>query len=448
MNKSWRLTRRTALQGFGASLALPLLECMQDAKGNLYAQPSQARMAFLYFPNGVAEGSWEPERVSGDGRLEQLNKWMKPLERHRKQLLIPRNIWTPRGNGHMAGTATWLTGGEYSGRHVSAGGKSVDQLAADHVGKDTLLDSLQLSVRGEGYFSKSLPRNAISWLDEKTPAAREIEPRIVFDQMFRTTDQFAPDNSVLDLVLEDAKSLKRQLGAIDRDKLEQYLTSIRAIERRLQFAEEQSARAVKNNLLSNRLQRPAPGIPQDHGQYMKLMLDMMVLGFWADATRVSTFMLDHGQSNRYFNFIDGVEGTWHALSHYHDISGETEDDDGQTSWSSVEEKRGMYNAVTRWHHEQVAYLLDRLSEISEGDSTLLDNSMIVYGSSLGDGHEHSADNLPVLFAGGSNLNIRPGRFLDYENNTDLNRYYLAMLHRMGVDIDRFGTAEDELSGLT
>jgi len=448
MNKPWHLSRRSALRGIGASLALPLLECMSDANGQLGKQAPQARMAFLYFPNGVAEGSWEPEQTGANGTLEKLSPWMTPLERHKKHLLIPRNIWTPRGNGHMAGTATWLTGGEYSGRKVSAGGMSVDQLAAKQVGQDTLLDSLQLSVRGEGFFSKSLPRNTISWLDRQTPASREIEPRIVFDQMFRTSDQFAPDSSVLDLILEDAKSLQQQLGAVDRDKLDQYLTSIQAIERRLKFSDQQAALAQDNDLLNRRLKRPAAGIPTDHGEYMKLMLDMIVLGFWADATRVSTFMLDHGQSNRYFNFIDGVQGTWHALSHYHDISGETEDDDGLTSWSSVKEKRGMYNAVTRWHHEQVAYLLDQMRGIKEGDATLLDNSMIVYGSSLGDGHEHSADNLPVLFAGGSNLNIKTGRYLEFPENTDLNRYYLSMLHRMGVNVDHFGTADDELPGLT
>ncbi|MDB4864610.1 DUF1552 domain-containing protein [Pirellulaceae bacterium] len=448
MNKPWHLSRRSALRGIGASLALPLLECMSDANGQLGKQTPQARMAFLYFPNGVAEGSWEPEQTGANGTLEKLSPWMTPLEKHKEHLLIPRNIWTPRGNGHMAGTATWLTGGEYSGREVSAGGMSVDQLAAKQVGRDTLLDSLQLSVRGEGFFSKSLPRNTISWLDRQTPASREIEPRIVFDQMFRTSDQFAPDSSVLDLILEDAKSLQQQLGAVDRDKLDQYLTSIQAIERRLKFSDKQAARAQDNALLNQRLKRPEAGIPEDHGEYMKLMLDMIVLGFWADATRVSTFMFDHGQSNRYFNFIDGVQGTWHALSHYHDISGKTEDDDGLTSWSSVKEKRGMYNAVTRWHHEQVAYLLDQMREIKEGDATLLDNSMIVYGSSLGDGHEHSADNLPVLFAGGSNLNIKTGRYLEYSDNTDLNRYYLSMLHRMGIEVNRFGTADDELPGLT
>ena len=127
MNKPWHLSRRSALRGIGASLALPLLECMSDANGQLGKQTPQARMAFLYFPNGVSEGSWEPEQTGANGTLEKLSPWMTPLEKHKEHLLIPRNIWTPRGNGHMAGTATWLTGGEYSGREVSAGGMSVDQ---------------------------------------------------------------------------------------------------------------------------------------------------------------------------------------------------------------------------------------------------------------------------------------------------------------------------------
>ncbi|MFK7821711.1 MAG: DUF1552 domain-containing protein [Planctomycetaceae bacterium] len=188
--------------------------------------------------------------------------------------------------------------------------------------------------------------------------------------------------------------------------------------------------------LKDALVRPAPGIPDDHGAYMKSMMDMIALAFWSDSTRVCTFMMDHGQSNRYFNFIDGVQGTWHALSHWKDTSGKTEDDDGKTSWSSRAEKRGMYNKVTEWHTQQVAYLLKRLSDIKESGDRLLDNSMIVYGSSLSDGHEHEAKNLPLLLAGGASAGIKPGRQLGGRNNTSMSDLHLAMLQRLGVKQER------------
>ena len=166
------------------------------------------------------------------------------------------------------------------------------------------------------------------------------------------------------------------------------------------------------------------------------MLDMIALAFWADATRVSTFMMDHGQSNRYFNFIDGVNGTWHALSHWKDISGETEDDDGMTSWTSRDEKRSMYNRVTAWHTEQVAYLLSRLQGITTQHGSLLDQTMIVYGSSLSDGHEHAANDLPVLLAGGGSV-IRQGYQSGNKTETSMSDLHLTMLQRLGVPTTSF-----------
>ena len=165
---------------------------------------------------------------------------------------------------------------------------------------------------------------------------------------------------------------------------------------------------------------------------MRLMMDLMVAAFQSDATRVCTFMLDHGQSNRYFNFIPEVRGTWHALSHYKNASGRTEDDDGLTSWDSVEQKRAMYAEVIRWHHRQVAYLLGRLQSVREPNGgTLLDNSMIVYGATLGDGNEHDARHLPTLLAGGGGGTIETGRFLEHAEPTDLARIHVSLLQRMG-----------------
>jgi hypothetical protein len=352
-------------------------------------------------------------------------------------------MWTPRGNGHGAGTATWLTGHGYDGRRIDAGGTSADQIAAKAVGGETLLPSIDLSMKGEGFFSNSLVRNTISWSDRATPVPRDTEPRVVFDRMFRAGSGGISERSVLDSVIEDARRMRQRVGVDDRRKIDEYLESMRSIERRLDFADQQSERAAQNQELSNALVRPAAGIPADHQQYMRTMFDIITLAYWSDATRVCSFMLDHGQSNRYFNFIDGVKGTWHALSHWRDASGKTEDDDGVTSWNSVEAKRDMYNAVTKWHHEQVAYFLDRLQRIREPNGgTLLDNSMILYGSSLADGHAHSARNLPLLLAGRGGQTIQSGRQIEFRRPTSLSNMHLAMLQRLGVRIDRFGESDE------
>ena len=445
MSNSWHVSRRTLLRGVGAAVSLPLLEVMVDraACANSQRKPPN-RMAYLYIPNGVADGAWQPKSVAEDGKIEELNPWMKPLKEYQSELTIFRNLWTPRGNGHIAGTATWLTGGRFNGEKIDAGGISVDQFAAREIGAETLLPSLEMSAKGEGIFTSSLPRNALSWLDPKTPAARDIEPRIIFDRMFRVGNSGLANRSVLDLVRSDARRMERRISIQDRRKLDEYLSSIRAIERRIEFAEKQKGRADANPLLRKAMVRPESGIPEDHGEYMRQMMDMIVLAFWSDATRVATFMMDHGQSNRYFDFIDGVKGTWHALSHWKDISGKTEDDDGKTSWASRDEKRMMYNRVTQWHTELVAYLLGRLKAIEENGGNLLDNSMIVYGSSLADGHEHAERNLPILVAGKGGGTIRSGQAIRFRSEQSMSGLHLALLQRLGINTDRFADASEPI----
>ncbi|MCP4193692.1 MAG: DUF1552 domain-containing protein [Planctomycetaceae bacterium] len=443
------INRRTMLRGVGAAVCLPLLDVMgsQSAMGAAKVE-KPVRLCYLYFPNGVAHGAWKPEKVESDGTLATLNRWMKPLEPFKSDIVIPRRIWTPRGNGHGAGTATWLTGHGYDGRKINAGGASADQIAARATGSKMLLPSLELSTRGEGFFSNSLVRNTISWSNQSTPVPRETEPRVVFDRMFRVGDSALSGQSVLDAILADARSLRHRISTDDHRKLDEYLESVRAVERRIQFADRQAQRAAENPELTQRWVRPNAGIPQDYQEYMRLMLDMITLAYWADATRVSSFMLDHGQSNRYFNFVDGVQGTWHALSHWKDASGDTEDDDGITSWGSPEVKRDQYNLVTEWHHRQIAYFLGRLKQIKEADgSSLLDNSAIVYGSSLADGHEHSAKNLPVLVAGGGGGSIRSGREIRFRRDTSMSKLHLSLLRMVDPEIERFGETQDAMTEL-
>ena len=372
---SWQISRRTMLRGMGAAIALPMLDIMGPTSVRAASvAKSPVRSAYLYIPNGVGTGCWGPEKVAADGSLLKLNKWMSPLESFKEDLIVTKNVHVPLGYGHSAGTAIWLTGGSYNRKEINAGGISVDQLMARHIGDQTIIPSLELSTKGEGYFSREIARNNISWLDDGRPRTREIEPRAIFDRMFRSGEG-AVGKSVIDLVLEHSKSLQRNASIADKAKIDEYLEAVRSIEKRIEFAKSRSIEAGKAGDLTDTLVRPEAGIPTNHDEYLKLMMDMMVMAFWADATRVSTFMMDHGQSNRYFNFIDGVQGTWHALSHHEDASGRTEDDDGKTSWTSPEVKKAQYSTVVKWHTEQVAYFLGRLKSIQEDDGSLLDNSM-------------------------------------------------------------------------
>lgn len=439
-------SRRTFLRGVGACLVLPSLESL-GAPAVVSGVPGSAtRLAYLYFPNGSASGCWEPRKMGKDDKLEELNEWMAPLEEHKADLVVTKNLWTPRGNGHGAGTATWLTGGSYNGRKNDVGGPSVDQIVARHFRADSPLPSLELSTAGEGSFAGSLPRNCLSWTARDVPAVRETIPRAVFDKLFRRAPEGFVNESVLDLVLAQSKDLKRRASAADGRKIDEYLDSVRAIEKRLEFAEVQSKRAAADRGLTDTLRRPKPGIPTNHEEYVRQMLDLMALAFWSGATRVSTFMLDHGQSNRYFNFLPGVKGTWHALSHWKDASGRTEDDDGHTKWDDVRSKKDQYNEVTKWHHSQLAFFLSRLKELKDADGvSVLDRSMIVYGSSIADGHEHKEKDLPVLLAGGGGGTIRTGRYLQPDRSTSLSKLHLGLLRRMGVPTERFGETEEELA---
>jgi hypothetical protein len=273
-------------------------------------------------------------------------------------------------------------------------------------------------------------------------------PRAVFDKLFRRSGEGFVDRSVLDLILVQSKALKTRVSLADERKIDEYLEAVREIEKRLDFAEKQTQRIAADKDLTNTLMRPAAGIPADHQEYVRQMLELMALAFWSRATRVSTFMLDHGQSNRYFNFIPGVQGTWHALSHWKSVDGRSEDDDGKTSWKSAESKVDMYNAVNRWHHAQVAHFLGRLKALKNPDgSSTLDHSMIVYGSSLADGHTHEKHDLPILLAGRGAGKIQPGKYLAPRVATSLSQLHLALLQHMGVPLDKFGETEKPLAGL-
>ncbi|MEQ8211004.1 MAG: DUF1552 domain-containing protein [Lacipirellulaceae bacterium] len=441
------ISRRFILKTASAAVSLPLLDQLLSpafAKPTVSASPR--RLIYLYFPNGVAEGTWHPKKVGHDGKLLELNSWMSPLEPFKDDLTIPTNLWMPEGDGHVEGPPNWLTGKGYVGEHSRAAGVSVDQVAAEAIGDQTLLPSLELSLQGQGFFSNSLPRNAISWNRQGVPLPREVEPRAVFDRMFRPPSGGATTAGVLDEVRDQARRLRKQVSRQDQHRIDEYFQSIRALEKRIEFANRRSHEMSADQTLTDMFTPPAPGIPAEHEEYVRQMLDLIVLALQSDATRVVTFMLDHGQSNRYFNFIDGVKGTWHALSHYRDASGRTDDDDGKTRWRSTKEKRAMYAKVNRWHHRQLAYLLAKLKSIQEPDGrTLLDNSLIVYGSSLGDGDTHGNEDLPTLIAGRGGGTIEAGSQIRSRRPVDMASLHLTMLQSTGINARRFGTANRPLS---
>ena len=238
-----------------------------------------------------------------------------------------------------------------------------------------------------------------------------------------------------------ARSLRTRVSVADRDKLDEYFEAVRAVEKRLELSRKESQAQLDQRLAQ--ATPPPAGIPEDHEAYLRLMFDMMVLAYWTDSTRVATFMLDHEQSNRYFNFLPGVKGMWHALSHWRDISGRTEDDDGKTSWTSRDVKRAQYLKVIEWHHRQVAYFFNRLKSIREGDGTLLDHSLILYGSPFADGHEHASKQLPVMLAGHANGQLQPGMHRSHQGKP-LEGIYLSMMDKLGVRVEAFGGTDNAL----
>ena len=443
--KTEQMPRRTFLRGAaGAALGLPLLEVMAPrsaiAAGTTTVK-SPIRMGAIYLPNGVPNLAWRP--VSAAGPLNQLNDWLSPFQTLKDKLLFISGLQSATNGSHADAGATWLVRpcpDNRIARTRGVGETSMDQLVARVVGEQTPLASLELISRPEGSYSKSLLRSSISWRNATTPLPRENNPRAVYDRLTgagaeKSTGANTNRRSTLDAVLDDARRMKRQVSIADRHKLDEYLEAVRSVEKRMgQLAAETQAAARSK---AGTFPRPQQEIPEDHAAYLRLMFDMMVLAYWTDSTRVATFMLDQAQSNRYFNFVPGVQGMWHALSHWRDFSGKTEDDDGKTFWSSREEKFNQYLTVIKWHHTQVAYFLDRLNGIQEGDGTLLDRCMILYGSPFADGNEHVSTNLPLLVAGKAGGKIRSGRHVLYPN-APAEGLYLSMMDIMDVPVHEIG----------
>lgn len=459
--KSWQISRRTFLRGAGVSIALPLMDAMAPAKaiaaeatasaatGAIGAAASAAkppvRMAAIFFPNGVYEKNWVPQQ---EGRDYQLPFALEPLGDLKKDVLVLSNLdkkFSHSGDGHYAKTANFLTGLQVHktvGKEISAGGISMDQLAAQKIGGLTPLPSMELGIdpvisgidSNVGY--TRLYGSNISWRNATTPAAKEINPRLAYQRLMSAQAgsaadlrRRADDQSLLDLAMEDAKSLRKSLGRDDQFKLDEYLDSIRAVEKRIAFFSRPDPRSWKPSNTPGQVPLPAAEPPDNHLEHVRLMLDLIVLGFQTDSTRISSFMFANCVSARNFTgLIDGVKGGHHEFSHH----------------EGKPEKYEPYSKINRWHVEQFTYMIRKMQSIKEGQGTLLDNSMILFGSSMSDGNRHDPSNLPILLAGRAGGTIDTGRHLRSDKHTPLCNLYLSMLSRMGVPSDRFGDSTGEL----
>ena len=439
-----QISRRAALKGLGTAIALPWLEAMMPTLSVAASTSKVApkRMAFVYVPNGVHGPEFFPKAEGNLG--EQLPSTLEPLKPFKDQLLVLSGLTCdkarPHGDGpgdHARASATFLTGCQArktKGADIKVG-VSVDQIAAEKVGKYTRLPSLELScdkgrIAGEcdsGY-SCAYQFN-LSWKTESTPMPPEVDPRLVFDRLFsngiaeETGESRAKrdlyNQSILDLVTEDASRLKSKLGYTDRHKLDEYLTAVRELEQRIQQAEKFVASQPD-------FVKPT-GIPKQYEQHLGLMYDMMALAFQSDSTRVATFITAHDGDDRPYPFI-GVSDGHHTLSHH----------------QNDQAKKEKIAKINHFHMEQFARFLTKLKSIKEGEGTLLDNCMIVYGGAIGDGNRHNHDNLPILLAGQGGGTLTPARHVKLGKETPMTNLYLSMLDRMGVAAQRVGDSTGKL----
>ena len=453
------MSRRTLLRGAGAALALPWLETM--ARGATDSSQSLAepplRMMFMFMPNGVRPEHWTP---AGDGEDYEITPHLKPLESLKGDFLLLENLWnknTIGRNGHWPKVPVWLSGGYVQrtmGDDLDTGAISVDQFAAQHIGDRTALPSFEVGLDAPrsgidtagGGFAR-LYGSFISWRDPRTPVPKEIIPQLAFDRLFRgnrapvvssvnpkdpalLTALQRDDSSVLDLVMDSAKAVRKQGSASDRVRLDEYFESVRSVEQRLEAAMRPQKRWINQGKFP--LERPAPGLPATHAEHLRLMMDIFILAFWTDTTRIGTFMIGDAQSGVDYSFVPGVKGSWHSISHH----------------GNAPERKEVYGRIINWQMEQMAYFLNRVKSLDEGGTSLLHNSMIMFGCSIKDGNAHTVSNLPLLLAGQGKGAIRTGRRLRAPEHTPLCNLYVSLLNRMGLPEKSFGDSTGPLEGLS
>lgn len=445
------LPRRMLLRGAGAAIALPLLDSMLPAFTRAAATKPPCRMAMLYVPNGIMMDQWLPggmaPAVEGVNPLPTvLPRVTSALAPFRNDIMflggLTQNGGRALGDGpgdHGRAGANYLTCVhplKTNGRDLRTG-VSVDQIAAKRLEGKTRFASLELGCE-EGVQGGSCDNgyscaysNSISWRTPSSPMPAEIRPRAVFERLFGAVDQNPRaslyEKSILDLVASDAQRLNARLGGSDKRKLDEYLFSIRDLEKRIAAAESGTAsKPAKPSMAA-----PASGIPAEFAEHARIMSDLMVLAFQTDSTRVATLLLALEQSPRAYPEI-GIPDAHHGLTHH----------------QGDKEKIEKVTQINCFHVKQFAYLLDKLRSTPDGDGTLLDHSMLTYGSGLSDGNAHDHANLPLVLAGRGCGTVKPGRWVQHPKETPMANLYVAMLDRMGVPVESLGDSNGELGYLT
>ena len=439
--------RRMFLRGFGVSLALPWLESLARPTRKLEAAaPGSAddkppvRMAFVFFANGAIMPAWTPQ---GAGDDYQLSETLQALSAHRSEFNVITGLAQDNGRAkgdgpgdHARCAASYLTGAhpyKTSGADIRVG-VSVDQVAADRIGSKTPLPSLELGIESgrnagscDSGYSCAYSSN-ISWKSATTPMAKEIQPRLVFERLFGDEDTVKQQagrqrrdfyrKSILDVVAADADRLRKRLGATDRRKLDEYFTSVRELEQRISRADSGSSAPVDF---------AKPERPADLTEHIRLMYDLLAVAFQTDTTRVGTFMTGNAGSNRSYSMV-GVREGHHQLSHHR----------------NAQDKVSKIKKIDRYLADQFGYFLAKLRSIQEGERTLLDNCLIMYGSGLSDGNRHDHANLPVVLAGRGGGAVSTGRHLKLNGETPLNNLFLTMLDTVGANVDKLGDSSGRL----
>lgn len=437
------LSRRTVLKGLGVTMALPFLEAMWPVRG-FTAETSDipCRLGFVFFPNGAVMQKWTPK---SDGAAFELSPTLKPLVKVRNKINVLTGLMhdnaNAKGDGdgaHARSASTFLTGAHPKKQGDLHVGISVDQIAAKRIGALTQLPSLELGTEPnrtagqcDSGYSCAYSSN-ISWKSASTPMAKEVNPKLAFSRMFRgRTEDHKEESkrnfyrkSILDAVSGEAARLQKKVGQTDRSKLDEYFTSVREIEDRISQAQNHATQRAVPEI------KPPAGIPYDIDEHIRLMFDLMVVAFQTDVTRVATYMIANEGSDRQYRMVGLKEGH-HTLSHH----------------KNKAESMDTVHKIDLYLMSRFAAFLEKLDSIQEGNGTLLDHSMIVYGCAIGDGNAHNHDSLPVVIAGRGGGTINAGRHIVYSSRTPMNNLFLSLLDRVGAHEQRFGDSTGRLGKL-
>ena len=432
------ISRRTVLRGAGVTMALPWLESLPAFAGTTGPNAFPQRFAVLFMGNGVNEDHWDAQ---GSGAAMTLSKTLAPLEPLKHKINVIHGLYHKRAVGHgihPAQTGCLLSGADIQKGAIIHAGITVDQMLANRIGQDTAQSSIILACEQPmtGYHETNYSMaysSHISWQSPDSPVPNEVYPSLAWDNLFENRGSLR-NMSILDRVRDDAESLSRKIGGNDKAKLDEYLTSVREVEKRVDGMRKNKDKADDLAQQRNKpvftMDRPANGLPEDFREHTRLMCDIIAIAFQTDKTRVATLLLARDLSALYYPFLEVREGH-HSASHNNSSDG--------------------YERIARFHLSQLAYLATKLDSMPEGDGTVLDNSCLMWLSNMWIGRKHDNTRLPLVMAGGLGGTLQTGRTLNYleagDENRKMSSLYLSIMDRMGVKLEKFGDSETRLEGI-